>query len=215
MSIKGAKKYRLRDLPKGERLEYFWMYYKFHLIFGLLGAFLIGYTLYGVLKPRPDLQVMWMSDKYTTQCEYALRDTLESLDWDTNGDGKTRVLLTYVDFEQDYHQLSYSLKSEITVLVAGQEYSFFIVNDHAWDWMLENELPATWREIGVDNDNPDGFVLVPLSQLEAFSGDYMEPLEDLYLCAAQAVQGKEDEYALQAEALRRFLADQNILSSVS
>ena len=43
----------------------------------------------------------------------------------------------------------------------------------------------------------------------------MEPLEDLYLCAAQAVQGKEAEYALQAEALRRFLADQNILSSVS
>ena len=79
--------------------------------------------------------------------------------------------------------------------------------------MRENELPATWREIGVDNDNPDDFVLVPLSTLEVFSGDYMEPLEDLYLCVAQAVPGKEAEYALQAEALRRFLADQNILSS--
>lgn len=211
MSIKGTKKYRLRDIPKGKRLEYFRMYYKAHVIFGLLGAFLVGYTLYGILKPKADLQVMWLADSYTSQCEQALRNTLEALDWDTNGDGKTRVMLTYIDFDRDYSELDYSRKTEVTVLVAGQEYSFFLVNDYAKDWMLENELPAAWRELGVSSMAQDDYVFVPLSTLPAFSGEFMEPLETLYLCVVQAPPGKEAEYSIQYEALRRFLTAQGVI----
>lgn len=213
MSVVGAKKYRWRDLKKGERLEYFWMYYKYHLFFGVILAFLLGYTLYGILKPKPDLQVMWMSERYTPQCEYALRDVLEGLDWDTNGDGRTEVMLTYVDFDMNYHDLSYSVKSEISVLVAGQEYSFFLVNGYARDWMLENDLAADWGDLGAEEMEAGEPVFIPVEELDCFSSDELEPLAGTFLCSAHPAEGKEEEYLRQTEALRGFLIDHKRLSS--
>ena len=211
------KKYRLRDVPKGKRLRHFLTYYKPHIFFTLAAALLLGHTLYGLLKPRADLQVMWLSDQYTMDCEYALRDVLEAMDWDTNGDGKTRVLLTYIDFDRDYHELSYDTKSELTVLVAGQEYSFFLVNDYALAWMKENGLLATWEEIGVTDRPGEETVAIPLSELPAFSGDFLSPLREAYLCVTPppADEKAQAEYQRQTEALRRFLATQKGLSSAS
>lgn len=211
------KKNRLWDIPKGKRLQHFLTYYKPHMFFTVMAVLLVGHTLYGLLKPKADLQVMWLSDQYTMNCEYALRDVLESLDWDTNEDGETNLLLTYIDFDRDYHELSYDTKSELTVLVAGQEYSFFLVNAYAQAWMAENDILATWEEIGVTGAQADAYVAVPLSQMDAFSSDFLAPLREAYLCVTPPPADAEaqTEYQRQTEALRRFLSTQGILSSAS
>lgn len=205
------RKYRLRDIPKEKRLNHFLTYYKPHIFFAFAAVLLLGHTLYGLLKPKADIQVMWLSDKYTMNCEYALRNLLESLDWDTNGDGETHLLLTYIDFDRDYHQLSYDTMSELTILTAGQEYSFFLVNDYALSWMRENDILATWEEIGV-LDEGDGYVVVPLSRMEEFSSDFLAPLQEAYLCVTPppADLSAQAEYLRQTEALRRFLSAQDV-----
>ncbi|MDE6454684.1 MAG: hypothetical protein K2L38_01955 [Dysosmobacter sp.] len=205
------KRYRLRDIPKGKRLRHFLTYYKPHLFFALAAAVLLGHALYGLLKPKADLQVMWLSDQYTMNCEYALRDLLESLDWDVNGDGKTNLMLTYIDFDREYSQLSYDVKSEITILTAGQEYSFFLVNGCALSWMRENDILASWEEVGAPAGT-DGCAVVPLSRMEAFSGDFLAPLRDCFLCVTPEPEepSARAEYRLQTEALHRFLSAQGV-----
>ena len=198
------KKYRLRDVPRGQRLKHFFHYYKLHLFFGVALLVLLGQTAYAFLTPQPEVRVMWLSDRYTANCEYALRDTLKSLDWDLNGNGRIDTQLTYICFDQPYHDLSYDTKSELTVLAAGQTYSFYLVNDYAKAWMEENDILAQWSDIGVEQD---GFAAVPVSQLPAFSGEYEEPLQSLWLCVPSPTSDQSDQadYQLQAEALRRFL----------
>ena len=101
-----GKKYRLRDVPRGQRLRHFFHYYKLHVFFGAAILILLGQMLYAFLTPQPEVRVMWLSDQYTANCEYALRDTLKSLDWDLNGNGRVDTQLTYICFDRSYHDLS-------------------------------------------------------------------------------------------------------------
>ena len=198
------KKYRLRDVPRGQRLRHFFHYYKLHVFFGAALLILLGQVLYAFLTPQPEVRVMWLSDQYTANCEYALRDTLKSLDWDLNGNGRVDTQLTYICFDHSYHDLSYDTKSELTVLAAGQTYSFYLVNDYAKSWMEENDILAHWSDIGIEQD---GFAAVPVSQLSVFSGQYEQPLQSLWLCipSPPADPADQAEYQRQAEALRRLL----------
>ena len=207
------KKYRLRDIPKGERLAHFLNYYKLRTFFLLVFAVMVGYTLYGIFKPRPDLQVMWLSDRYSLECEFQLRKTLEGLNWDTDGDGNSGgAMLTYIDFDREYQALSYEVKTELTVLVAGQEYSFFLVNELARDWMEENELLATWEEAGISGPGAERYLAVPVKQMEAFSPPPLEQMSHNCLCVTPPPfeESKLPEYRRQTRVLREFLAAQGI-----
>ena len=211
------KRYRLRDIPKGRRLEHFLQYYKLRTFFCLAAAVMVGYALYGIFKPYPDLQVMWLSDRYSLECEFRLRETLEGLGWDPDGDGQGGVMLTYIDFDREYQALSYEKKTELTVLVAGQEYSFFLVNSLAKDWMAENELLATWEEAGFSGPGAKKPLAIPLSRLEAFSHPALELMAHDFLCLTPPPfeEDKGPEYQRQTQALRGFLAGQGITAPIS
>ena len=204
------KRYRLRDVPKTERWSYFWEYYKLHFIVGLACVISLAYLLYGIFGPKADITVMWLSGSYTLEGEGELRSSLENLDWDTNGDGRTKLMLTFLDFDAPYDELSYQTMSEVNTLVAGQQYSFFLVNAYAARWMRENGILGTWRDAGVDRD---GYLEIPLSEIPLFASDAIRTLGDLTLVISSPDTGRNDdaEYAKQNAALIRFLADQNVL----
>ena len=204
------QRYRLRDVPKAERWSYFWEYYKLHVIVGLAVVISVGYLLYGIFGPKADLTVMWLSGSYSLEEESAIRNTLEHTDWDTNGDGRTKVLLTYLDFDKPYEELSYQTMSEINTLIAGQQYSFFLVNSLAFDWMDENGILGSWRDAGIDRD---GRLAVPLTDLPAFPGDAGGAFTDLRLVISAPDTGRNDdaEYTRQNAALVRYLTGQGIL----
>ncbi len=204
------KRYRLRDVPKAERWSYFWEYYKLHFFVGLVAVISVGYLLYGILGPKADIVVMWLSDSYTIEGESELRSTLEGLDWDTNRDGRTKLMLTFLDFDKPYDELSYSTMSEVNTLTAGQQYSFFLVNGYASDWMRESGILGTWRDAGVDRD---GYLAVPLTDIPAFATDAIRSLGDLTLVISAPDTGRNDEaeYAKQSAALVGFLTGQGVL----
>lgn len=205
--VKG--KYRLRDVPKGKRLQHFFTYYKLHLFYAIAFATLIGYVLYAFLKPDPDIQVIWMSGKYTMECEQELRSNCEALDWDTNGDGTVAMILTYVDFDAPYDEISYELKTEVTTYIAALDYSFFLVNDYAYEWMVECELLGTYGESGLERwGETDALVRIPVSQIAFLQGEYSEPLQDLYLVISAPPKGSKSrtqEYEKQMAALCKAL----------
>ena len=205
------KTYHLRDIPKKQRLQHLWYYYKLHMLLGAALAIMIGYGICGFFRPEPDLQVMWLSDEYSLDCEFALRETLEELDWDTNQDGSVRVLLTYIDFDRPYQELSYDSKAEITVLAAGEDYSFFLAGQDAVNWMRENDLLGTWNELGVTDAGGKTEVLIPASEIPAFSE--MQELEETFLCMTTRPGEKQrwEEYDRQTQALREFLEDEGVL----
>ena len=207
------KKVRLRDVEKGKRLEHFFTYYKVQTFYCILFAFLIGYSLYGFLKPRADVQVMWLSGSFTMECEQELRDNCEKLDWDTNGDGIVAMMLTHVDFYCDYEDLSSATTQELVYLVAAQDFSFFLVNDFAIDWMQKNEILGTYRDAGITGPGEDQPLLIPVTQIRELTGEHDEPLEDLYLCITPTPENDEkrlSEYLKQTEALRRLLNNNGI-----
>ena len=207
------QKYKLRDVPKGKRLKHFIHYYWGHTLFVLFLGILLGYTAYLFLRPKADVQVMWMSGDYTVTCETALQRSLDNLDWDTNEDGHMRALLTYVDFDTSYADLDMTTKQEVMILVSGQGYSFFLAGQHAVDWMAENEILGTWAELGVTDERAEEYLLIPARELDVFSGEYLKPLEDVYLCITATPTDPErlEEYESQIAALRRLLTRNGLL----
>ena len=167
------KTYHLRDIPKKQRLQHLWYYYKLHMLLGAALAIMVGYGIYGFFRPEPDLQVMWLSDEYSLDCEFALR--------------------------------------EITVLTAGEDYSFFLAGQDAVNWMRENDLLGTWNELGVTDAGGETEVLIPASEIPAFSE--MQELEETFLCMTARPGEKQrwEEYDRQIQALREFLADEGVL----
>lgn len=207
------QKYKLRDVPKGKRLKHFIYYYWGQTLFTLAMCVIVGYTAYLFLRPKADVQVMWMAKKYTVTCETALQRSLDALDWDTNGDGHMRALLTYVDFNAPYSELGMTTKQEITVLVSGQGYSFFLANQYAVDWMKEHEILGTWAELGVTDERAGEYLLISARELKEFSGEYMDPLEEVYLCITAKPSDPERviEYESQIAALCRLLTKNGLL----
>ncbi len=209
-----SNKYRLRDVPKGKKLEHFFTYYKPHLFYAIVFSLLIGYTVYGLLKPKPDLQVMWLSGAYTMECEQELRENCAALEWDTNGDGVVTVTVTQVDFGKSYEEMSYAVKSELVALIAAQDYSFFLVNDNAMAWMRENEILGTYGDAGLtDFGGEEEYLCIPVEKLGFLRGKHDEPLEGLYLCVTptpEQDQDRQEAYKRQMEALRRALAEHGL-----
>ena len=89
------KKTRLRDVPKGKRWGHFWQYYGLHVFLGiLLGSFAL-YTFYIIaLKPRTDVSVLMLSDRFELSCETAMREKMdEQSALDINGDGEADAIM--------------------------------------------------------------------------------------------------------------------------
>ena len=200
--------WQLKDVPKGKRWSYFWHYYGFRVFMGVLIGFLALDWLYVIfIRPRSDISVLWLSDRYDLLGENVFRDKLQDeLDWDLNGDGTASVTLNYVDFDAAYTDLAADTKqSLLTIFSVGDNYIYF-VNDYARDWLSENELLGSWDDFGgwEGRTGTDPFD-VNTSDVPFFSDEYPQSLEDIHICIALPLEGDEEAYAAQMDALRNLL----------
>lgn len=199
---------RLRDVPRGRRLEHFLAYYKWKMLLFVIFGTSAAYIAYGMLQPYPEIRVLWLSETYSLQAEFDIRDWMEGLDWDLNNDNKITHTLTYIDFDRPYGELSYDTKSEITILVAGQEYSFFLVNGMAMEWMEDNGILGTWGDIGIAGVLEKEYLVVPFSRLAGYSSQEKGVFGEVFLCVTPkpGEGGRLAEYEKQSQALRMLLA---------
>ena len=201
------RSYPWKDVPIKERPAYFVQYYKWHVLGALFGLILV----FGVIKttfftPRTDMSILWMTERYSMTGEAALRERLNSLPLDVNGDGVSRPSLQYVGFSQDYQELDPSTQMELLTLIASGEFNVFLVNRTARDWLIEKQVAGTWEDFGqaAEAQDGDGIFCVPCVRLPVFSGEDLECMREMYLMIAQppARADKQELYQNQMTALK-------------
>lgn len=204
---------RLQEMPPGKRLEYVFTYYKWRALLLVIVGCSVAYVLYGMLQPRPEVKILWLSDKYSLQAEFDVRDWVEGLEWDLNGDQRVSHTLTYIDFDRPYDELDSTAKTETTVLVAGQDYSFFMVNELAKEWMKANGILGTRGDIGLTGGDEKEYLAIPMTSLAGFSSQEKHVFEGVYLCVGSKPETDErhKRYEEQGRALRVLLQASAVL----
>lgn len=198
------KKTKLKEVPRGKRWSHFWHYYGLRVFLGAVIGFMLLYTLYlAVLKPKTDISIMMLSDRFDLSCETAMREELNSLPvLDINGDGTVRVSLNYVPFDSTGEALPLEDKMELmTILSAGDIY-FFLANGDGYQWLSQQQLLGTWGDLTGSEDSR--IFSVPVSELPFFQGDAFAVLESLTLYIACPPQ-EAQPYQAQMAALRQLL----------
>jgi hypothetical protein len=202
-----VKKYKIRDIPKGQRWGYFWSYYTLHVFCIVIAAAMLGYTAYLVfIKPHSDLSLMWLSDRYDPVCENVVKDKIEKeMDWDINGDGTVKVSISYMEFDTEYRQLDADTKTELAIIMSTGDNYIFLVNDYAMQWMLDNDLLGTWGDFGgCEGEDDNEIFAIEATDLHFFSEESFEALEGMRICIAQRPSEKTGLYDAQMSALREL-----------
>lgn len=195
---------RMANMPWKQRWAYFWHYYKFYMFLIVVVLVMLGYGLYmSFLRPKTDISLLWLSDRYDLSCETALRETLETqLDWDLNEDGTVCVRLNHVDFSVPYVELDISAQAELLTLYSAEDSCIYLLSSCAVEWMTENDLLGQWEDAGLDGD---GILALCAADLPIFGGELFTPLADATLCIAKPEQASAEAYAAQMAALRELL----------
>ena len=198
------KRYRIRDIPRGKRLAYVWLYYKWHF----LGAFLAVLTLAGMLQPlwagRVDLSILWLGDSHDLDTDAALETRLAELPLDVDGDGKSRCLVHYVRFTGEDGRLT-NEQMELVTLVGTGEFNVYLASGEARGWLEEHGIIGTWQDF-TGQAGDDRLFCVPCGQLPVFRGEEWAAMEGMYLVIAPMPAGEEQRalYRRQMEVLRAF-----------
>lgn len=209
------KHYRLKDVPKKKWPGYILTYYWPHITAAVLGISLIIWLSYMFFfHKRPDLSVLWLASDYDILSDTVIRERMQELPWDINGDGKVSIGMQYVDFEEnstDDMQLSMQL---LTLLSAG-EFNVFLADETGLSWLRDNGLLGTRDDLGqpagaagadLRADGEEEFC-VPCRELEIFRLASLPLLDEMYLAVAKPPGGGKPltVYERQMEAVRQML----------
>lgn len=198
------ERYRLRDIPKGKRLSYIWLYYKWHI----LGALLAIAVLTGMLRPlwagKVDLSILWLAESHDLATDTALESRLAQMPLDVDRDGRSRCLVHYVKFTGEDGRLT-DEQMELVTLVGTGEFNVFLVSGAARDWLQSHDIMGTWGDFtgGQDDETP---FCVPCSRLPVFWGEEWTAMEEMYLTIAPPPSQAEQQelYRRQMEAIHAF-----------
>lgn len=201
------KKYHLRDIPSKERWKYFWSYYKLQVAFVVCFLVMAGYTLYLLfLRPRTDVVLLWLSDKYDLACEGLLCEEMEQEFLDTDKDGRVTVSLSYVQFDGEYDELSQETRAEIAVLVSAHNTYIFLADQDAVKWLEEKDLLGSWGDLGSSQGgNEEEIFKADLSSVAFFNKDVYDVLQECQICIAKPPEENTESYDLQMKALRDII----------
>lgn len=182
--------YKLREIEKGKRLDYFLTYYGWAACAVLIVLITALYLLFLIfIKPRSDIRILWLSDRYNAVSETVLTGKMENtFPWDTNHDGKVKITLNCVDFSSPFEALDLQTKSEAAILLStGNNYLIF-ANPYAFNWLTSEELLGTWADYRGFSESPadDQILQIKLSELAFFTEDaILSEYGEMVLCVAK------------------------------
>lgn len=213
-----SQQYRLRDVPKGQRLKHFFHYYKLHMFFTICIVLVVVIILSAALKPPRDMEVLWLYDAFSARLETEIYRNVHSLEWDSNGDGKSSPSYNQLEFDAEYSDLSNDTKSIIMTLLSVETYSFLLVSSYAYDWMEETDQLGTWASLGVTGEMAGEKVKIPASEVGFLATTYADDFQDTYLVIEQDPVSDEkahQNYLVQMEILRSYLEKDGLMPDES
>lgn len=214
---------RLRDVPKGQRLSHFFTYYRWQLFYTVFGLLLAAMLLSAMLRPRADVSVLWLTSNFNLMTDTALREVLDDVFWDVNGDGKSRVALQYIEIPEDPTN-SLETQMETLTLISSGQFSVFLLSEGAKNWFEETGMIGTWADYGPteaeayrDLSGSEEPFAIPCSELSFFRGTGISQTGETYLVIGAAPEDEEKraDYQNQVRMLESVLTQEDPVPSGS
>ena len=98
------KIYKLKDIPKGQKLAYIWDYYKWHIIVVVVFVLAcVSLVVQNLNKERYDSYILFTMSggQLMEESRYSLETGIEELGIDNNGDSYNNLFISTVLFPED------------------------------------------------------------------------------------------------------------------
>ena len=149
------KTYKLKDIPKGQKLAHIWEYYRWHIVVVIaLVLAVVSLVVQNLNKEKYDSYMLFtMSGGYVTEeTRLALEEGIEELDIDNNGDSYSNLYISNVLFPEDMldpttaQEAQVNMQKLIAELTAG-ECIIQITDDKIYETLERHETLATYESL--------------------------------------------------------------------
>lgn len=191
------KIYKLRDVPKGQRLRYFFDY-NFLPLLGMIVAVILSVVMikFFFFSPKADFGVILVntdSEEYTLNHFHTrITQRLDNIIGDVNDDGKSIFSISYSNINEDTSMTDpeyYGAQVDKYYAEITLQKSLILIGDEGVfrDSFIGEKLCATNDELGVGYlSEDDTYVKIPLSSIPSMSD--LEYADSLFL----SIRSKDD-----------------------
>ncbi|MBE7038809.1 MAG: hypothetical protein E7404_07910 [Ruminococcaceae bacterium] len=181
---------KFKEVPKGQRFQFFWDYYRIPTIVGIIVAVVVVSLIKTVFfTPDPDINIL-ITTQYTFSDENLeeFNKQVELMLDDYNGDNKKISLATPIAYNEKISendpQYAMAALTKFNVELASGLNIIQITDDEMYKRYEASECLANYKvfeEFGVKCpvDNKTEIVKIPLSEIEVFSN--IKHADELYL----------------------------------
>lgn len=165
------KTYKLKDIPKGQKLAHIWEYYRWHIVVVIaLVLSVVSLVVQNLNKEKYDSYMLFtMSGGYVTEeARLALEEGIEELDIDNNGDSYSNLYISNVLFPEDMldpttaQEAQVNMQKLIAELTAG-ECIIQITDDKIYETLERHETLATYESLDGLVEG-DGVIKIPYNE---------------------------------------------------
>ncbi len=202
------KVYKLKDVPKGQRLKFFFDYYKIHMA---VVAFVVLFFVIGIYEmltaPNFDMQITFFAQdmKISENVLKSIETELEELDIDLNEDGKVDVGITPLiknvgqnGASGEFNEVAYA---EISI---GNSVVMITDENILKDFLEPRNAVAKREQLASFGFEGEGYLKIPYEQ--TLFNDYVE--ENYFgremFVVVKPGDIKDETYARQIEAFKKI-----------
>ena len=180
------KRYRFSDVPNKQKLSHFFTYYALHTFAVIFTVVVVSYLFYlAVLAPKTDVSMLWISNTYSLEADAKVSDRFEKLDWDSNGDGNSVVMVQHAEFGESFEETDTDSQIALMTILSAGDTDILLVSEAALEWGIAMGIFGTNGELkGYANTDKPVFA-ADCAQLPFFAGTGIDAYEKMYLVIAQ------------------------------
>ncbi len=165
------KIYKLKDIPKGQKLAYIWDYYKWHIIVVVVFVLAcVSLVVQNLNKERYDSYILFTMSggKLMEESRYGLETGIEELGIDNNGDSYNNLFISTVLFPEDMLSSVTAQEAEVNMqrLVAeltSGECIIQITDDKLYKTLENYQVLASYEDLKGEVDGT-GIIKIPYTE---------------------------------------------------
>ena len=165
------KIYKLKDIPKGQKLAYIWDYYKWHIIVVVVFVLAcVSLVVQNLNKERYDSYILFTMSggQLMEESRYGLETGIEELGIDNNGDSYNNLFISTVLFPEDMLSSVTAQEAEVNMqrLVAeltSGECVIQITDDKLYKTLENYQVLASYEDLKGEVDGT-GIIKIPYTE---------------------------------------------------
>lgn len=138
-----------QKLTKKEKVEHIWEYYRYHIIGGVLGVFMLGSLLiqvFGPQPPEPAASVVVMGiyahdEDKVNQLKQAMKDIVQ-----TEEGGQVELTMHQVDWDSS-SPMDMAMNQKLMIMFEAKEIDVMIIEESRFDLYVDNVEYAMYEPL--------------------------------------------------------------------